>query len=101
MLRGCIVCLCVPERAESLCTSPPGESIRRDPHSSYIRVRFLWRNHSFSRTFRLEYAYQLLEQKAGSASDIASRTGFRSLAYFSYAFKQHYGKNPSSVGSLQ
>ncbi|MFK7947535.1 MAG: response regulator [Saprospiraceae bacterium] len=52
----------------------------------------------YIRTFRLEYAYQLLEQKAGSASDIATKTGFRSLAYFSYAFKQHYGKNPSEVG---
>lgn len=52
----------------------------------------------YIRTFRLEYAYQLLEQKAGSASHIASKTGFRSLAYFSYAFKQHYGFNPSEVG---
>lgn len=51
----------------------------------------------YIRTFRLEYAYQLLEQKAGSAGDIAIKTGFRSAAYFSYAFKQHYGKSPSEI----
>jgi DNA-binding response OmpR family regulator len=51
----------------------------------------------FIRTFRLEYAYQLLIKKVGNSSDIAQQTGFRSLAYFSYAFKQHFGINPSEV----
>ncbi len=51
----------------------------------------------FIRTFRLEYAYQLLKQAAGNAGDIAKETGFRSLAYFSYAFKQHFGSNPSDI----
>lgn len=51
----------------------------------------------FIRTFRLEYAYQLLAKNAGNSSDIAQQTGFRSLAYFSYAFKQHFGMNPSDV----
>lgn len=55
----------------------------------------------YIRTFRLEYAYQLLEQKAGSTSDIATKTGFRSLAYFSYAFKQHYGVSPTAISSKQ
>lgn len=53
----------------------------------------------FIRTFRLEYAHQLLEQAAGNMGQIAEKTGFRSLAYFSYAFKQHYGMNPSEVKS--
>jgi DNA-binding response OmpR family regulator len=51
----------------------------------------------FIRTFRLEYAYQLLIKNVGNSSDIAQQTGFRSLAYFSYAFKQHFGINPSEI----
>jgi AraC-like DNA-binding protein len=51
----------------------------------------------FIRTFRLEYAYQLLVKNAGNSSDIAQQTGFRSLAYFSYAFKQYFGINPSEI----
>ena len=51
----------------------------------------------FIRTFRLEYAYQLIEQNVGNTSKIAQQTGFRSLAYFSYAFKQHFGINPSDI----
>lgn len=51
----------------------------------------------FIRTFRLEYAYQLLEKSAGNMGEIAKKTGFRSAAYFSYAFKQHFGVNPSEV----
>lgn len=54
----------------------------------------------FIRTFRLEYAYQLLTKNVGNSSDIAQQTGFRSLAYFSYAFKQHFGMNPSEVTKL-
>ncbi|NJN77287.1 MAG: response regulator [Saprospiraceae bacterium] len=51
----------------------------------------------FIRTFRLEYAYQLIENDAGNMSNIAQQTGFRSLAYFSYAFKQHFGINPTEI----
>jgi DNA-binding response OmpR family regulator len=51
----------------------------------------------FIRTFRLEYAYQLLIKAVGNSSTIAQQTGFRSLAYFSYAFKQHFGINPSDL----
>jgi DNA-binding response OmpR family regulator len=51
----------------------------------------------FIRTFRLEYAYQLIEQNVGNTGKVAQQTGFRSLAYFSYAFKQHFGVNPSDI----
>lgn len=53
---------------------------------------------TYIRTFRLQYAYELLLKKSGNTSTIAKQTGFRSAAYFSYAFKQHYGISPSEVG---
>jgi DNA-binding response OmpR family regulator len=53
---------------------------------------------TYIRTFRLQYAWELLLKKSGNTSTIAKQTGFRSAAYFSYAFKQHYGISPSEVG---
>jgi AraC-like DNA-binding protein len=49
------------------------------------------------RNMRLERAKQLLEQKAGNASEIAYMTGFNSPAYFAKCFKDYFGLTPSEV----
>ncbi len=51
----------------------------------------------FIRNYRLEYAYQLLEQNAGSVSEVAFQVGFSSASYFSKAFSAKYGMSPKEV----
>lgn len=43
---------------------------------------------------RLQRALNLLEQKAGTVSEVAHQTGFKSTAYFIKCFKDKYGKTP-------
>jgi len=50
------------------------------------------------RNMRLERAKQLLEKKAGNASEVAYMTGFSSPAYFAKCFKDYFGVTPSEVG---
>ncbi len=45
---------------------------------------------------RMEKAKSLLVEKAGTISEIAYGTGFKSLSYFSYVFKKYYGVPPSN-----
>jgi signal transduction histidine kinase/AraC-like DNA-binding protein/CheY-like chemotaxis protein len=47
------------------------------------------------RTIRLERAAHLLEGRAGSVSEVAYATGFKSVAHFSKCFKDKYGHSPS------
>ncbi len=49
------------------------------------------------RNMRLERAKQLLEKKAGNASEVAYLTGFNSPAYFAKCFKDYFGVTPSEV----
>jgi signal transduction histidine kinase/DNA-binding response OmpR family regulator len=49
------------------------------------------------RNMRLERAKELLEKKAGNASEIAYMTGFNSPAYFAKCFKDYFGVTPSEV----
>jgi len=51
----------------------------------------------FIRNYRLEYAYQLLEQNAGSVGEIAYQVGFSSSSYFSKSFSAKYGVSPKEV----
>lgn len=51
----------------------------------------------FIRNFRLEHAYQLLEQNAGSVGEIAFLVGFSSASYFSKAFSSKFGVSPKEV----
>ena len=51
----------------------------------------------FIRNLRLERAKQLLEQKAGNASEVAFMVGFNSAAYFSKCFSDKYGFPPSEL----
>lgn len=46
---------------------------------------------------RLEEAHYLLEQKKMKAKDVYLEVGFETLSHFSYAFKNHFGVNPSHL----
>ncbi len=47
------------------------------------------------RRMRVERGLNLLEQKAGSVSEIAYSTGFKSVAQFSKSFSRQFGKPPT------
>ena len=49
----------------------------------------------FVRSMRLQRAKQLLEQNAGTVSEIAYMVGFNSIPYFSKVFRKAFGKPPS------
>jgi TolB-like protein/AraC-like DNA-binding protein len=49
------------------------------------------------REIRLERAMEFLRQNAGTASEIAYRTGFGSPAYFNHCFHNHFGFPPGDV----
>lgn len=49
------------------------------------------------RNYRLERAFQLLEQRSGNITEIAYQTGFSSPAYFTKCFSEKYGYPPTSV----
>jgi AraC-like DNA-binding protein len=46
---------------------------------------------------RLAEAHYLLQEENKRPSDVYQEVGFESLAHFSHAFTQHFGRNPSSV----
>jgi signal transduction histidine kinase/ligand-binding sensor domain-containing protein/DNA-binding response OmpR family regulator len=47
------------------------------------------------RRIRLELGAQLLSQNAGTVSEIAYSTGFKSVSHFSRVFNDYFGMNPS------
>lgn len=49
------------------------------------------------RNIRLERAKQLLEKKAGNASEVAFLCGFNSPSYFAKCFKDYFGHSPSEI----
>ncbi len=49
----------------------------------------------YIRHYRLEKAAELLQEKAGTVSEIAYRVGFESLSYFSKVFVEKFGLLPS------
>jgi DNA-binding response OmpR family regulator len=49
----------------------------------------------FIRTIRLKQSLKLMEERRYTLSEIAFRTGFNSLSYFTRSFKDQYGKTPS------
>ena len=51
----------------------------------------------FIRSYRLQTAKKLIEQKTGTVSEIAFGVGFNNLSYFSKIFKAEFGKAPSEL----
>ncbi len=49
------------------------------------------------RDFRLARAKELLEQRAGTVSEIAYQVGYSNLSYFSKSYKEAFGRSPSEV----
>lgn len=48
------------------------------------------------RTFRLQYAKNLIDQNVATVAEISYMAGFNSPAYFSKCFKDHFGQTPKS-----
>ncbi len=48
-------------------------------------------------SIRLERARQMLEQRAGTVSDVAYAVGFTNLSYFSKRYREEFGVSPSEV----
>jgi signal transduction histidine kinase/DNA-binding response OmpR family regulator len=55
----------------------------------------------FIRYMRLHRANSLLQQNAGTVSDVAYATGFGSVSYFSKCFREQFGTQPSEVKRSQ
>ncbi len=55
----------------------------------------------FVREIRLEEALKLLKAKAGTASEIAYRTGFSSPAYFNQCFNDYFGITPGEASKQE
>jgi AraC-like DNA-binding protein len=51
----------------------------------------------FIRSFRLNRAMNLIQQSAGTISEIAYTVGFSSPSYFNRCFLQHFGTTPTEV----
>ncbi|WP_020529379.1 hybrid sensor histidine kinase/response regulator transcription factor [Flexithrix dorotheae] len=49
----------------------------------------------FIRSYRLQFAKQLIEQNYGNISEIAFEAGFNSPSYFAECFKKEFGVSPS------
>ena len=54
----------------------------------------------FIREIRLRRAHELLEDRVGTASEIAYKVGFNSSTYFTKCFHDFYGYPPGSVKTL-
>lgn len=48
----------------------------------------------YIRNYRMKVAYELLSEQQGNITEVASLTGFRSVAYFSTKFRERYGYTP-------
>ncbi len=51
----------------------------------------------FIRNYRLQEAMRMLKRKEGNVSEVATATGFSSIAYFVKCFGEKYGQTPGSV----
>ena len=49
----------------------------------------------FMKEFRLKKAKDMIGVDYGTLSEIATKTGFSTLSYFSQSYKEYFGKNPS------
>lgn len=67
-------------------------SFKRDFEKIYKMSpsRWVWQR-------RLQEAYFMISSQSMRPKDVFLEVGFESLSHFSYAFKQHFGVNPSEV----
>lgn len=49
----------------------------------------------YIRKYRMEEAARLLNEQAGSISEVAYGVGYKSLAHFSYTFRAYHNLTPS------
>lgn len=52
----------------------------------------------FIKSIRLNHALELLKSHQYSVTEVGELCGFSSTAYFSTAFKKHFGKTPTEIG---
>lgn len=78
------------------------DAIALSPRQLRRRIRALTglSSSGLLRSLRLQRAAQLLEQRAGTVSEIAYQVGFHHVKYFSRLFKQVYGVRPSEYEGL-
>ncbi len=55
----------------------------------------------YIREIRLQKAAELLRNQAGNVSEIAFKTGFNNLSYFSKVFQERFGNSPSEFSKNQ
>lgn len=65
----------------------------------YRKFRSLTDNtpNDYFRTLRLHVAKELLAGQDITVSEVAYRTGFKNISYFSRAFNREFGINPSKI----
>jgi len=51
----------------------------------------------FIKTFRLNYAIELLQTRKYNVTEVSELCGFSSIGYFSMVFRKHFGKSPSEI----
>lgn len=63
------------------------------------RVKAITRKtfNQFLREFRLEQAKQIIEQRGGNISEVAFASGFNSVSYFSFSFRNYFGFPPTEI----
>lgn len=54
----------------------------------------------YSRNIRVKQAKKLLQESDLSLPEIADKTGFRTLSYFSFVFKKETGLSPGQYRTL-
>lgn len=67
-------------------------TFKRDFEKTFQTSPNKWRQHK-----RLEEAYYLLNNKRMKSKDVYVEVGFETLSHFSFAFKNKFGVNPSSI----
>ncbi len=56
---------------------------------------------TYIRELRLQVARQLLSEKRGNVSEVASLTGFKSVSYFSIRFQERFGVKASELRNMK
>lgn len=66
------------------------KNVGRAQFVKYLGINYI----EYVNTLRLEKAKEMLGNSKMNVSEVAERTGFESLSYFSKQFKKKYGVSP-------